>query len=331
MNRPLLFSALLVLSATMHADDSLTWHVAKGTTLERSFESRSHVELQSVSLEVDDEAQDLGPAPEMSMDQASTYEFNDTIEDLEDGEPARLVRHFTKISGTRSRSMKLPDKEPREEESALESELEGKSVVFARDGSSWTAKWAGEPDADEELLKGLRAEVDFRAFLPDKQVSIDDSWELEPSSFLNFARPGGHLSRKAKDEDAANGNAKERMLDDSVEGKCTATYRGTREEAGVKVGVIALVAELTLHSSEDIDNGEAGVGESRLDLNYKFEGEILWDTKGGFARSASLSGPVEMTQTHRIKSKTPEGEHKFVQVMSFSGEASFKAANEPKP
>ncbi|HTF90320.1 MAG TPA: hypothetical protein VK843_18030 [Planctomycetota bacterium] len=330
MNRHLLLSTLLVLCATMHADDTLTWRVAKGTTLARSFESKAQVELQSMSVKVDDEEQEAGPTPEMTVNQASTYEFSDTIEAIEHGEPAKIVRHFTKISSMRSRTMKQPDEEALEEESALESELEGKSVVFAREGSSWTAKWAEESDADEKLLKGLEAEVDFRSFLPDKEVSVDDSWELEASTFLNFVRPGGHLSRKAEGEDAARVNAREAMLDDSIEGKCTATYRGTREEAGVKVGVIALVAEVTLHSSEDIDNGEAGVGESKLQLSYKLEGEILWDVKGGFARSAALSGSLELTQTHHVTAKSSEGEHEFEQVMTFSGETSYKAAYEPK-
>lgn len=330
MNRSLLFASLLGLLTIAAGDDALTWRVAKNTTLVRSFESAGRMELQSVSIKVDGNAQDTGPAVELSIAQDSSCELSDSIDSVEGGRPKKFVRNFTKIEGARVETVKLPEQEERENRTELSSDLEGKSVIFVRDDSSWTAKWAADEKADEALLESLQAEVEFGAFLPGKEVAADDTWDLEPESFLNFMRPLGPLSRKAKGEDPAAGRQREGRLDKSIEGKGTATYRGTRDENGVKVAVIAVSAELTQHSTDEEDGGKGGMIKTTLELSYKFEGEILWDIAGGFARSASLGGTTELTQTQQRSIDTPEGKHEIEQVLSFTGKSSYKAQIEPK-
>lgn len=330
MNRSLLFASFLGLLATVSSDDALTWRVTKGTTLVRSFESVGRLELQSVSVKVDGTDQDTGPAMELSVAQENSCEFSDAIESVEGGRPKKLVRNFTKIAGTRIQTVKPPEQDERADKAELTSDLEGKSVVFERDDSSWTAKWAGEETADEALLECLKAELEFGAFLPGKEVSADDTWDLEAESFLNFLRPLGPLSRKTKGEDPETGRQREGRLDKSLEGKGTATYRGTREEDGLKVAVIALTAELTQHASDEEDGGKAGMIKTTIELSYKLEGEILWDTAGGFARSASLNGSTEMTQTQQRSIETTEGKHEIEQVLNFTGKTTYKAKTEPK-
>ena len=109
MNRTLLFAALTTLCAALPTDEVLTWRVAKGTTLTRIFESTIHAELKSLSVSVDGEQQDTGPAVEMSIGHDFNYEFSDSIEAAQDGGPAKFLRKFTKISGTRARSLKAPE------------------------------------------------------------------------------------------------------------------------------------------------------------------------------------------------------------------------------
>ncbi len=330
MNRSLLFASLLGLLATFPGDDTLTWRVAKGTTLLRSLESKGRLELQSVSLKIDGNDQDTGPMVELAIAQQSSCEYHDVLEAVESSRPQKLLRHFTKLSATRVQSVKLPEQEEREEKAEETSDLEGKSVVFVRDDSTWIAKWAGDEKADDALLECLTAEVEFSAFLPGKAVEADEAWDLEAANFLNFMRPLGSLSWTTKGEDSSLGRQHDVRLDKSIEGKGTATYRGTREEHGVKVAVIAASAELTQHYSEEADGGKSGPIKTIIRMSHKLEGEILWDTVGGFARSASLFGTSEVAQTEQGSIEKPDGKHEAEQVFSFAGKISFKMRTEPK-
>lgn len=324
MIRQLVLAALLGLFVSVPGEHVLTWRVAKGTTLLRSFESKGSLSLQSIAVTVDGQDQDTGADPEMSVAQSSAYEFADQIEAVADGQPTRLVRKFTKIFSDRVQKFTAPGQDEAESSAELDSELVGKRVAFECEDSKWSAKWAGDETANDDLLEGLQAEVDFRAFLPDKDVAEGDSWEPEASAFENFLRPGGRLSRKTKGEDAAANNRHEAALDDSTDGKAKATYRGIREEDGVQVAVIALTAEITQHSSEESDAGKAGTLETLVDLTFKVEGEILWDVSAGFARAGSLTGTLDMVQTQSRTVEAEGAEHTIKQVLSLSGDLSYK-------
>ncbi|HUR28263.1 MAG TPA: hypothetical protein VM509_08745 [Planctomycetota bacterium] len=331
MNRSLLLTTLSTLLLMLPGEEALTWRLGKGATLVRHFESTVKAELQSVTIKVDGEQQEGGPEVEMTIGSEFAYEFSDEIEDAEDGGPTKIVRTFVDIGGNRSRSVKVPERDVREDTSELETELEGKRVVLERKGSSWTAKWAEDDEkTDAKLLEGLDGDVDLRAFLPDKSVSEGDTWSVEPSAFKNLQRPSGRLSRHGKGEDPAEQNRFEAMLDDSIDGKITAKFSGVREEGGVRVAVIAINAELRVHGTQEIDGGEAGQIKNEIALSYTLEGEILWETSAGFAQSASLGGSVDRTQTEHRTIETPDGAHELEQTFTFSGDVIYKARNERK-
>ena len=330
MIRPLFFAPLLGMVLLATRADELTWKVATGTTLVRSFERDSQLALESVSIRIDGQDQDGAAKPEIMMAQTFSAELSDRIEQVEDARATKFVRTFTSLSSTRAQTLTPPEGEPREQKLELSSELEGKSVVFEHGGDGWSKTWAKDQEGDDALLEGLRAELDFHAFLPGKSVSTDDSWDLEAEAFLNLLRPGGRLSLKSEDEEASANNARETQLDQSLEGTGKATYKGVREEDGIRLGVIAIRCELRMSSSEEGDAGKAGTIATKVELSYELEGELLWDIAAGVARRASLSGDIEVVQTQERRIETPDGEHTLEQVLIFAGKSNYKAAIEPK-
>jgi hypothetical protein len=88
--------------------------------------------------------------------------------------------------------------------------------------------------------------------------------------------------------------------------------------------------ELRVHGKQEFGGGKAGPFENEVALSYTLEGEILWATEAGFAHSATLAGTVDRTQTERHELETPEGAHQLEQVLTFSGDVSYKVSNERK-
>ena len=96
--------------STVALDDAPTWRVAKGTTLVRSFESSGRMELQSVSVKVDGNEQDTGPAVELSIAQENSCDFSDVIESVDGGRPKKLVRLSRRSRAPASRGSSRPSR-----------------------------------------------------------------------------------------------------------------------------------------------------------------------------------------------------------------------------
>jgi hypothetical protein len=332
MIRPLLVAPLLGLLWMAPQADELQWHVAKGTTLVRQFECDSAGTLDSMEVTLNGEPQIAGDLPEFLLTQNFHAEFSDTIEALESARAQRFVRKVSAIQGERRLQVTPPGQAQQEDVFEITSELSGKSVRFEAAKDGWSKAFVGDEKGAEELLESLSAELDFQAFLPGKAVSEGDTWELEPAAFLNFMRPGGLLSLQSKLEDAAANNVREAQFDASIEGEADATYKGTREQGGVKLCVIAIRAEIKIHATYETGTPESqGTVSSASTNSYELKGEILWGPSAGFARAANLAGALKVEQVHERSLKTDDETMNVVQRLNFSGQANYKVAVESQP
>lgn len=101
----------------------------------------------------------------------------DTVLESKDGAPVKVKRVYETVEGSSTRTFgeQSMDSERESPFSGIELELtldDGDVVVEVTDGD--------EPD--EELLVGHRLGLALDALLPDGEIDVDDTWELEPEA-----------------------------------------------------------------------------------------------------------------------------------------------------
>jgi hypothetical protein len=326
--------ALPALFAFAGPADELGYPPAEGLRLTKTFTFEVETSIDDMEIWVNGEETE---APGMENDTALTASITitDHYAKVEEGRPVRVERTFDGISGEMNTAVSNPMIGERDFEVTTESELEGTTVVFEwndEDEEYEIAFSEDDEEEDEELLADLTFDMDLRAFLPDGEVSEDDSWEVDPEALVSLLSPGGDL-KLSSDEDVAGmdmGNQFDlgQQLG-LVEGSITATYRGTRNVDGRTVGVVELAVET--ESSNDITdflneaseaaaeqsgaNIEQDIESADVQSEYELEGELLWDLEGGHIHSLEIEGDTEsvmdLAATVRAMGEEIEAEQAF--------------------
>ncbi len=301
------------------AGEKLLFQPQAGSSLTKSYTIAGEFALDEISLIVD--GQDIGGMLgqiEVNAKQESRIEITDSYETVADGRPTELLRTFEALSGTMVMEMTPAQAEMPEVSSV--SMLEGKTVAFRwNEEQQEYERSYHESSGDEELLEGLEEDMDLRVFLPTAEVSTDDTWSIELADLKSIAMPGGNLQMLPEDmeidEEAMKTfgeifNGFGETFSDLLEGSCTCTFKGTREEGGVRVAEIAIELEVatTLDLSEFLDKAfragieQSGVGDKvnftldTADFNLDFEGTgtLLWNLAAGRMHSFQLAGDASM-------------------------------------
>jgi len=337
---PALIPTLAVLPIlTADRSDDPRFAVEAKSSLTKTFESTSRLASKSFKLSLDGDEDLLSGMGEVQFSLESTERVEVTDEYLSTGEghPTRLRRTFEKLHGTGRQRSQGPGGEEEESEDAApvreeESRLEGQSVLFTwnEETSSFDASFEGEEGEeapDEDLLEGLAEDMDFRGMLPADSVSEGEGWDLEAEVFQAVLWPGGDLKLKSSEQEGSEeGSAEEidRKLRENLEGRAHATWKGVREEDGRKLGVIAVVADLS--SEGEVEPGGDRKGTTWFRNEIEIEGELLWDLVGGHFRSFDAEGKsefsIETKEDLDIDGKSME----LLQSVEFEGEFSFRAA-----
>ncbi len=320
--------SLLLLLGNGRAEDEIAFRVPAGTRLERTFTQALQMELESMSFSIDGEEvpEDLMGTLEMSMDRSDRYVVADLFEEVDGGRPVRIVRTFEELGG--HETMTYSDgEEEQKDETEYESELEGKSVVLSWDEDSERFEIAfaeADEEAPEWLLEELEEDMDLRGLLPEAEVEEGDSWEVDVRVFDDTMEPGGdlHLVDPEEGEDESEDD-----FDENLSGTITCTYRGTQEEDGRKLALIAVEAEVeTFDESEGVEGEELpeGVeGSEETRLGFTLQGELRWDLEGGHALSYELSGESRMTLQQSMSMESEGGTVVQVQRLEFAGSMGF--------
>lgn len=301
------------------AGEKLLFQPQVGSSLTKSYTIAGEFALDEISVIVD--GQDLGGMLgqiEVSAKQESRIEVTDSYKAVAHGRPTEILRTFEVLSATMNMEMTPAQAEMPEFSST--SALEGKTVAFRwNEEQEEYERSFHESGGDEELLEGLEEDMDLRAFLPSGEVSADDVWSIELTELKSIVAPGGNLRMLPTDqevdeemmqkfEELFSGFGEE--FGDLLEGSCTCTYKGAREEGGVRVGEIAIELEVatTLDLSEFLDKiisaaiEESGAGEAlaftleTADFNLDFEGTgtLLWNLAAGRVHSFQIAGDATL-------------------------------------
>lgn len=284
--------AVSILASLTHApaSDEIAFGVSKGTKLAKHFEMSVDFQLKAASLKLGghDLPKELMDQIEMSFSLGETREIEDEYVEIDGARAKEFARTFQKATQHSSRYMLMMDGNPQDEKEDVDSAIVDHTVVF-----TWNAKEEKYEPAfrgqkgQAEWLGELKADTDFLRILPEGKVAVGDSWKIEPKDFNQLVMPGGDLpfDKKDKDDDLD--------LDENLSGEAEATYKGTREVDGVKVGIIALTAKLSTHQVSE----EADGPPMKMEISFELEGELLWDLEKKHMHSSDLHGPVELTMT----------------------------------
>ena len=256
--------------------------------------------------------------PEIALTDNETIEVTDEYVSVADGRATKLKRTFDKLTGdsTENVSMSASGGEDQEKAAKKESPLERKSVVFTWKDDAYAAAWAEGEKGDDDLLEKLDADMDLIGLLPTKSVSDGDNWVLAPQLFNKISSPGGRLHLKDKSEaDKEDKNAVQDVIEKNIEGEAKATYKGTREVDGVKMGVLEITAELEARGT-----AEEGKGENAIEYKVKYDGEALWDIKSGHLHSLKLTGKMKISMDTKTSIEFNGESHEMHQKIEFSGD-----------
>jgi hypothetical protein len=310
-----------LISAAPRLDTTLAFAVPEKTKLVRSIVADSEMESTKFSMSMDgqDLPDEIAKEFKLTFKNHEEIEVTDEFVGVKDGSVTKMQRTFDTLKGTMGQTFEGPggqgNKESNEDKT---SPLEGKSVVFTRDGDDFKVAFA-DGEGDEELLAGLEQDLDLAKFLPTKAVADDATWEIEPSAFAVLIEPAGRVklrTERAKDED----NKLSSALIESLKGKAHGKLKGVRDEGGAKVAEIAIDAELTATGSDE----RADQGSMTMAMEITVEGTLLWDVKAGHARSLELT--TKNTSTMKIEASLEMGAetHESKQQIDLAGKDTLK-------
>jgi hypothetical protein len=319
-HRLLPWGLIPLLALVAPAGERLHSKIAGGTTLVRTFEQEAELSLTEMKFELDGESNDVGETPEYQLHDVEKLEVTDRVVDGGEERPLKLERTFDTIHGERVNK----GGEGEDETVERTSKLESLKVLFTwnEDDGRYAMEFPGG-EGDSALLEPLEEDLDLRGFLPKKEVGEDDTWKVDAKVFNRVFTPGGVHMLQADEEKNANEKL-DRALEENADGDCTATFKGTREEDGVKVGVIAFEAKVRSEGEQDdeaLPDMEGATSKTRVAVQYELKGELLWDLAGGHLKSFEASGTATVDFTKQFGS--PDGEHSMTQTMVFSGKVGY--------
>lgn len=303
-------TAALVLCAAFHpARTELRYAPGEGSKVAKTFTVSAALGLESLSVRMN--GQELPLDEQIDMSEAEVqidYELavKDLFEAVAGGRAVKLARDYDQVS------VKVEGMDDSDEKSM--DELEGKRVVFTwnAEESRYDRAWGdGVEDGDEDVLKGLAADLDFRALLPPDDVDEGDAWEVPASELAVLFFPGfdpahaAEMDPEGLDEALAEipGEVLDALRSALDESSLRCTFKGLR--GGGEGGDLALIelafeseaqldlASLVLAALAQQDEVDADVEEFSVDLYLDFTGSLLWDLKRGIFSSLELEGELQ--------------------------------------
>lgn len=226
-------AALLALSATRD-EVALRFAPDEDTVLVRTFDAEASYRLSSLIYAIEGEELDTGEElADVRMEFQEHVQVRDTLGASADGRPETLVRTFEELSQETSWSAG-------EETSATTSSspFEGRRVRFTWDDEDerHTAEAADDEELEAELAALLDEDMDLRLVLPEDEVGVGDSWDVDVRLYLAFMWPGGLVEwQEGEEEASAEDRARNRQTIENLTGEGRARARD-RDRAGVRAG-----------------------------------------------------------------------------------------------
>lgn len=332
--------------------DNLRFAPEVGSAASKTFTSNMTLELDDLSVLVDGEnVLEMFGVPEFSMTAESSIAVVDEYAGIGTGRPTKLSRLYEALSTKSTVDVSMAG-EGESQSDETGSELAGKRVVFSWDEGAgvYNVAWAPDHSGEAELLDGLEEDMDLRGLLPAGEVAEGDTWEIPTDALKAMWMPGGDLAWEMDAEVDAEmeGAMREAMTSlfgdafgDNLTGTRTATFKGTRDVDGTKVGVIAveLDLEINLDLAEMIQKllRENGEMPEEVDLQMSvasmaaaitMEGELLWNMSQGLVHAMTLEGDFTASVEVEASVEAMGESTDFSASAEISGTQSMKVAAE---
>ncbi len=259
-----LIAAPLALSLLVTSREELVFAPAKNLLLVKAFEFSSENESKD-ALDPGSSASTFGTDLEIII--------RDAVIDRNDERVTRLRRTLVEISGDYWTSS--GDTQERE---ALISEIEDATVVFVWDEENEEYAASSE-DIPDDMLEDLVYDFDFGSLLPETEVSAGDEWTIDAESFMNLMSPPGVLTLHPDIGDYVYVGMDEQDVEESHECEIRATFGGTRDEDGVRVGVVSLAGGIQSEEARD-EEWDSLTFHTEMAGTVEIRGEALWNLEG---------------------------------------------------
>lgn len=339
---------LALLAAFAPRADKLAFAPEAGATLSKTFATESELTLESLSLEVDGQQIDpsmMGGDITASAKIARSVTVLDEYVAIADGRPTKLRRNYEALEGQVDLEGSAGG-ESGTEQTEMESDLVGTTVVWSWNPttSAFDRSFEGSAKADAKRLENLTEDMDLRALLPEGEVEVGASWEIDAKALSDLLWAGGMVEKPAEDgadegpdfEELFGDVSPEELLAQIFAGKVKATYAGSSEVEGRKIGRVTLEAKvesdtdfaeligraieaMAAESGEDV---QVDMNTASVAVRYDGEGELLWDLAGGHLHSCDLAGDFVVEFTISVGVDAQGESHSAEVGVELSGSAS---------
>ncbi len=195
---------------------------------------------------------------------------------------------------------------------ACKSELQDLTVAFTREDEDepWAARFDEDESGDEAWLEGLDGAFDLAVFLPDGEVEVDESWEVEAAPAAAFLRAFGDLPFLPAEATQgslmsvptaiviATALANVGACSGDFDGECKVTLTELGDEEATMAFELEVESELdsserfALFVAEIVSDGSSVGKTLEFELSVEGEGELVWDLANGRAKSLSFTGEL---------------------------------------
>jgi len=317
------------------AADEPRFFAPEGRTLVKSFVQHSEIKLVEAKLVIqtpDGPQEPEAEEPDLKIVDDETIEFSDEVLAVGKSGATKLKRSFSSIENTQAFTSDAEDAEDATIEN--ESGLDGKSVLFAwdEDADAFEATWF-ECEGDDKLLGELVQDADFRLWLGEepRKIAEGDTWEIPVAEYNNLQEPSGPMGYRPSDsEEEEEDDPSSKALRENIKGEIKATYKGTREEDGVLVGVIAFEGKIESRAESEIEQDEGPAVEHAIEIGSEFEGEMLWDWAGGHFRKLSCDAEQTLVVIDKQEMEIQGGTIGISQTQRFEGKKTYRFSCAPK-
>lgn len=308
--------AVLPLAAVAVIEGPIVFQPAEGSEVERTYTWTESMEPESVELYQNGEEAVDAPRPEATLERTRTLEVVDRFERSAPNQPLAFVRRYDDTTRETEGTLVLVAMGSESElplESSGTSELEGVGVRFEwnADEEVWDKSFAEEFEGDEDLLEPLEMTNEFIALLPepDKDVDVDDEWDVDPSRIGEIMVPGGHTPLLIESGLGAMEGVLDPLqlpgffdtLDGEADGDITVKVKSVEDDLRTMVVTVDVkvtsdhaeaISELLAGALPDGVSGEIPSAEYVSTLEGK--GELVWDVSLGRMKSFDFEGDAKM-------------------------------------
>lgn len=318
MMKPIL-AALAFAFLAPASSDTLAFGPKEGTKLAKRFAHHMQLEKRSMTISMGGRElpAELTEKAVFDMEGRQEVEVVDEYQKLGDDRPLVLARTYSKLADAQTENIQMIGMpEPREKKVEKESKLEGKTVLFRWDEEKdeYAKEWKGDEE-DDELLQGLKEDMDLRKLLPGKAVAEGDSWKLELKECKELLGPGGDFGFEEEGEEKDDNDGFEENLTGDVE----CTYAGTKDVDGRKLGRITITCKGS--TFQEPDDEEAS---GKMTFEFDLEGEALWDIEGHHLVSYELAGDATMKLDMSREFEAGDKKHEMVIQIELGGRFEFE-------